>query len=281
MPIKTYKPTTPARRYMSNTDFSEIDKKRPEKSLASNIKKKAGRNNTGTITVRRRGGGSKRQYRAIDFKRTRFDEKATVTSIEYDPNRTSFIMLVEYPDGTKSYILAPKELEKGATVVSSDKKIEPETGSRMPLKFVPDGSFVYNIELTPKCGGCIVRSAGGTATLMGKEGGFAQLKLPSGEIRLVKDGCAASIGQLSNVVHEKTVIGKAGRVRHMRKRPSVRGKAMNPVDHPHGGGEGRSPIGLTHPKTKWGKPALGVRTRKKNKKSGKYIVRDRRANKRK
>lgn len=281
MPIKTYKPTTPARRYMSTSDFSKLSKKKKrEKSLTTVIKKKAGRNVHGKITVRHRGGGSKRFYRLVDFKHARIDDPATVSSVEYDPNRSAFIMLVEYKDGEKAYMLAPKDIKEGDTVVASNSAVEPTNGSRMPLEFIPEGAFIHNIELAPGAGGKLVRSAGASATLMTKDAGFAQIKMPSGEIRLISEKCKATIGQLSNSEHGNTVIGKAGRIRHMGKRPTVRGKAMNPVDHPHGGGEGRAPIGLPHPKTPWGKPALGRRTRKPKKYSDKHILRSRRDKKR-
>lgn len=281
MPIKSYKPTTPARRYMSTSDFSVLSKKKKrQKGLTVSLKKKAGRNVHGKITVRHRGGGSKRYYRKIDFKHLRANEEATVVSVEYDPNRTAFIMLVEYKDGEKSYMLAPNNVKEGDVIISSDNLVEPNPGNRMPLEHIPDGSFVYNVEIAPGAGGKLVRSAGTSATLMNKDAGFVQLKMPSGEIRLISEKCKATVGQLSNTEHGNTVIGKAGRIRHMGKRPTVRGKAMNPVDHPHGGGEGRAPIGMNYPKTPWGKPALGRRTRKKKKYSDKYIVRNRRDSKR-
>lgn len=275
MPIKTYKPVTPARRYMSVEDFSEISKTKRKKSLTSKLNKKSGRNSHGKITVRHRGGGAKRLYRKVDFKRFNFDQVATVESIEYDPNRTSFIMLVAFEDGSKSYMIAPNGIKEGDTVVSSQGKIEPKDGNRMKLQHIPEGSSIYNIEIVPQSGGKIVRSAGASATLATKDGSYVQIKLPSGEIRLLNENCLATVGQVSNADHTNRVIGKAGRVRHMGKRPTVRGKVMNPVDHPHGGGEARNPIGLTHPKTKWGKPALGVKTRKKKKYSDKFIVRRR------
>jgi large subunit ribosomal protein L2 len=281
MAIKSYKPTTPSRRYMSTSDFSQLSKKKKrQKGLTVALKKKAGRNVHGKITVRHRGGGSKRFYRKIDFKQLRVNDEATVVSVEYDPNRTAYIMLVEYKDGEKAYMLAPTGVKEGNKIISSDNLVEPVPGNRMPLEHIPDGAFIYNIELAPGAGGKLVRSAGTSATLMTKDAGFAQVKMPSGEIRLISEKCKASVGQLSNSEHGNRVIGKAGRIRHMGKRPTVRGKAMNPVDHPHGGGEGRAPIGMTHPKTPWGKPALGRRTRKKKKYSDKLIVRSRRNSKR-
>lgn len=278
MAVKTYRPTTPSRRYMTNTDFGVLTKKEPEKSLCRIIKKNAGRNNKGKITVRHRGGGAKRMYRLVDLKNDKFDVVGEVMALEYDPNRTAFIVLVKYSDGEKRYLLAPTGVKVGDKVLSSQGLVEAKNGNRMPLQFVPEGSLVFNVELVPGLGGKMVRSAGNAATLMIKEGDFAQLRLPSGEIRLVSQKCAATIGQVSNLDHSNIVIGKAGRKRHMRRRPEVRGKAMNPCDHPHGGGEGRNPIGLIHPKTPTGKPALGVRTRKKNKKSTRYILRRRTKN---
>lgn len=279
MPIKTYKPVTPSRRYMTTSDFSAISKEKRVKSLTKRTNKNSGRNSHGRITVRHRGGGSKRIYRNIDFKRFDFDKKATVESLQYDPNRTSFIMLVEMEDGTKNYYIAPEGIKAGDTVTSSQGKIEPKVGNRMKLKYIPEGVSVYNIEIVPASGGKIVRSAGSSATLATRDSGYAQIKLPSGEIRLINEECLATIGQVSNTDHSNQVIGKAGRKRHMGKRPTVRGKVMNPVDHPHGGGEARNPIGLVHPKTPWGKPALGRKTRKKKKYSDKFIVK-RRAKKR-
>ncbi len=281
MPIKTYKPTTPSRRFMSTSDFSTLSKKKKrEKTLTVMIKNKAGRNSHGKITVRHRGGGAKRFYRIVDFKLKRINEPATIQSIEYDPNRTAFIMLVQYKDGQKAYMLAPTGLKVGDTVMTSDSAIEPKSGSTMPLEHIPDGSSIYNIELAPGAGGKLVRSAGTSATLMSKGNGFVQVKMPSGEIRLISEKCQATMGTLSNSDHGNTVIGKAGRVRHMRIRPTVRGKAMNPVDHPHGGGEARNSIGMKHPKTPWGKPALGRRTRDKKKYSSQLILRSRRDKKR-
>lgn len=275
MAIKIYKPTTPARRKTSIVDSSDLTKTKPEKSLTKKIQKKSGRNNQGRITVRHRGGGAKRKYRIIDFKRLKFDQPAKVIAIEYDPNRTSRIALIEYEDGIKSYIIAAHGMQVGDVVVSSLKRTDMKSGNRMPLSEVPVGSFVYNIELNPGRGGIMARSAGATVVLQGIEGNFAQLKMPSGEIRLVKKECLATLGQVSNIEHSLVRVGKAGRKRHMGWRPTVRGKVMNPVDHPHGGGEGNQPIGMKHPKTKWGKPALGVKTRKRKKWSSKMIVKRR------
>jgi large subunit ribosomal protein L2 len=279
MPLKVYKPITPARRKTSVVDSSDINKKRPEKRLIFAQKSKSGRNATGKITVRHRGGGAKRHIRIIDFKRQKFDQPAKVIAIEYDPNRSGRLALVEYADGEKSYILAPNGLKVGQSVVASDKKVGIQKGNRMPLEVIPPGISVYNIELNPGRGGVMVRSAGSSASLQAVEGKFAQLKMPSGEIRLVKKECLASIGQVSNPDHRLVRLGKAGRKRHKGIRPTVRGKAMNPSDHPHGGGEGRHPIGLKYPKTAWGKHALGVKTRKNNKWSDKMIIKRRKRRK--
>lgn len=273
--MKTYKPTTPGRRQMSTTDFSRLARKKPEKNLVIGLRKRAGRDRRGQISVRHRGGGHKRKYRIIDFKRSKYDIPAWVVSIEYDPNRSAFIALLNYIDGEKSYILAPEEIQEGDKVLSSSKKVEARPGNRMPLSEIPDSSLIYNIELHPGRGGKIVRAAGGSAILMGKEGKYAQVKLPSGEIRNILKTCAATLGSLSNPEHENIKIGKAGRKRWLGKRPNVRGKAQNPVDHPHGGGEGNQPIGLKYPKTPWGKPALGVKTRRKKKYSDRLIVKRR------
>jgi large subunit ribosomal protein L2 len=264
-------------------DFSDITKKRPEKSLTKYIKRRAGRSKqTGQITTRHRGGGAKRLYRIVDFKRTRYDEPAKVTAIEYDPFRNARIMLVEYKDGKKAYYLAPIGVKVDDVVVSSQKLVEIKPGNRMPLENIPVGTFVYNIEFQPGGGGKLVRGAGTGALMMGVEGKYAQLKLPSGERRLVLKKSSGTIGQVSNPDYRLINWGKAGRRRHLGWRPTVRGKAMNPVDHPHGGGEGAQPIGLKKgPKTKWGKKAMGVKTRKKKKASTKLIVADRRAKKRK
>ncbi|MBU1178339.1 50S ribosomal protein L2 [Patescibacteria group bacterium] len=276
MPVKTYKPTTPSRRFITTTDFSSLTKKKPVKSLTSPLPKKAGRSRaSGRITVRHQGGGAKRRYRLVDFKQDKFDAPAVVKAIEYDPNRTAFIALLEFEDKEKRYILAPDKLKANDKVVFSQKKIEAKIGNRMPLQYIPAGSIVHNIELNPSQGGRIVRAAGTSAQLMELGGKYANLKLSSGEVRKIGKKCLASIGQISNREYENIVIGKAGRQRHRGIRPTVRGKAMNPVDHPHGGGEGRSPIGMVHPKTRWGKPALGRKTRRRNKKSNKFIIKKR------
>jgi len=272
MAVRKYKPTTPGRRKSSVQDFSDITKTSPEKSLIVPLKKFAGRNNTGKITVRHRGGGVKRMYRKVDFRRTRFDEVAEVIAIEYDPNRGPRIALVQYSDGTKAYILAPARLQVGDTVVSSEQKVEAKTGNRMPLEHIPAGMTVYNVELEPGKGGQMVRGAGNAAQLMVVEGDYAQLKLPSTEIRYIKKTCLATVGQVGNSDYKLIRWGKAGRMRYKGRRPTVKGKNMNPVDHPHGGGEAHSPIGQRKgPKTKWGKPARGVKTRKP-KNSDKLIV---------
>ena len=273
MSLKTYKPITPGRRGASKVDDSQLTKKEPEKRLVLSLKEKAGRS-AGQITVRHRGGGVKKLYRIVDFKQDKYDIPARVEALEYDPNRTAWLALLCYRDGERRYIIAPQDLKVGDEILSSKNKIEPKIGNRMPLKDVPLGLPVYNIELSPGTGGKIVRSAGAAAILMALADGYAQLKLPSGEIRLVSENCQASIGQVSNPDWRHLVWGKAGRLRLKGRRPSVRGKAMNPVDHPHGGGEGHSPIGLVHPKTPWGKPALGVKTRKK-KWSDKFIIKRR------
>ncbi|NLM44274.1 MAG: 50S ribosomal protein L2 [Clostridiales bacterium] len=274
MAIKRYKPTSPARRFMSVSTFEEITKKEPEKSLVEIIKSKAGRNNYGKITVRHRGGGHKRKYRIIDFKRDKVDIPAKVAAIEYDPNRTANIALLNYVDGEKRYIIAPHGLKVGDTVISSE-NADIKIGNALPLRNIPVGTFVHNIELKAGKGGQLVRAAGNAAQLMAKEGNYAQLRLPSGEVRMVRLECKATIGQVGNVEHEIIRIGKAGRKRHMGIRPAVRGSAMNPVDHPHGGGEGRSPIGRPSPMTPWGKPTLGYKTRDKKKESNKYIIKKR------
>jgi large subunit ribosomal protein L2 len=277
MPVRQYRPTSPGRRRMSVSTFEEITKTRPEKSLTVRLKKHAGRNNRGRITTRHRGGGAKRAYRLIDFKRNKLDVPAKVAAIEYDPNRSARIALLHYVDGEKRYILAPLGLKVGDHVVAgADADIKP--GNALPLKNIPTGTTVHNVELERGRGGQIVRSAGAGAQLMAKEGKYALLRLPSGEQRNVNILCMATIGQVGNVDHENVRIGKAGRSRHMGRRPTVRGSAMNPVDHPHGGGEGRAPIG-GQPQTPWGKPALGYKTRK-NKKSDRFIVRRRNAGRR-
>ncbi len=274
MAIKTYKPYTPSRRHMTGSDFSEITKSTPEKSLVVSKSSKAGRNAQGKITVRHRGGGEKRKYRIIDFKRYKDNIPATVKAIEYDPNRSANIALICYADGQKAYILAPYGLQVGATLMNGP-EAEIKVGNCLPLSQIPVGTQVHNIELYPGKGGQLVRSAGNSAQLMAKEGKYATLRLPSGEMRMVPVEGRATIGQVGNIDHELINIGKAGRKRHMGIRPHVRGSVMNPNDHPHGGGEGRAPIGRSGPMTPWGKPANGYKTRKKNKQSNKYIVRRR------
>lgn len=276
MAIRRYKPTSPARRSMSVSTFEEITKKKPEKSLTEPLKKHAGRNNRGRITTRHRGGGNKRFYRIIDFKRNKPDVPARVAAIEYDPNRSARIALLFYADGEKRYILAPLGVRVGDTVVSGE-SVPVRTGNAMPLRNIPTGTQVHNIELYPGKGGQLCRSAGTSAQLMAKVNNYGQLRMPSGEVRLVHLSCMATLGQVGNVDHENIEIGKAGRSRHMGRRPTVRGSVMNPNDHPHGGGEGKAPIG-GQPKTKWGKPAF-QRTRK-NKRTDSMIVRRRPANKR-
>ena len=261
MPLKKFKPTSPGRRGMSGYTFEEITKDRPEKSLLLPLKKKAGRNNRGKITVRHRGGGAKRRLRIIDFKRDKPGVPGRVAAIEYDPNRSARIALIFYADGEKRYILAPVGLNVGDTVMSGE-KAEIKPGNAMPLVNMPTGTQIHNIELQKGRGGKIVRSAGASAQLMVKEGEYALIRLPSGEIRRVRSECVATIGQIGNVEHQNISLGKAGRKRHMGWRPTVRGSAMSPRDHPHGGGEGRSPVGMPGPKTPWGKPALGYKTRK-------------------
>lgn len=280
MGIRVYKPTTPARRRTSVDDFKDITAKRSLKNKLKSKKRTGGRNSQGKITIRHRGGGEKRYYRQVDFKQNKFGIKGKITEIEYDPNRSTRIAVVTYSDGEKIYILMPEGLKIGDMIMSSQEAGKPELGNRMPLEFIPIGMTVHNVELTPGKGGELVRSAGTGAQLMAIEGKFAQLKIPSGEIRLVSKNCFATIGQLSTGYHRHIRIGKAGRKRHMGIRPTVRGKAMNPVDHPHGGGEGGSPIGMKHPKTPWGKPALGVRTRKKGKFSDKLIIKRRKSRRR-
>lgn len=275
MAVRIYKPTSPGRRKSSVSSFHEITKWKPEKSLVAVRSAHAGRNMHGKITVRHQGGGNKRYYRFVDFKQDRFDAPATVRTIEYDPNRSARIALIEFQDGEKRYILAPQGLTVGMSVVSSKKPVAIETANRAPLEHIPVGMFVHNVELQPGKGGEIVRSAGAAAMLMAIEGEHAQLKLPSGEIRLVPKTASASIGQIGNIDHFNVRLGKAGRTRHLGIRPSVRGKAMNPVDHPHGGGEGVNPIGLKYPKTPWGKHALGVKTRRKHRRSD-YLIIERR-----
>ena len=274
MAIRVYKPTSPARRHMSVLTFEEVTKKTPEKSLTEVLKKNSGRNKQGKITVRHQGGGNKQKYRIIDFKRDKLDIPAKVNAIEYDPNRSAFIALVKYEDGEKRYILAPVGLKVGDTVLSSaTADIKP--GNALPMANIPVGTVIHNIELYPGKGAQLVRSAGVAAQLMAKENGMATVRLPSGEMRKVRMDCFATIGQVSNPEHENVNYGKAGRKRHMGWRPTVRGSVMNPNDHPHGGGEGKSPIGRSGPVTPWGKPTLGYKTRQKHKASDKYIVKRR------
>ncbi len=273
MPVKQYKPTSPGRRGMSGFTFDEITKKKPEKSLLLPLKRKAGRGNRGRITVRHRGGGAKRRLRIIDFKRDKVGVPGRVASVEYDPNRTARIALIHYRDGDKRYILAPVGLKVGDTVEAGpDADIRP--GNALPLKDIPTGTSIYNVELQPGKGGQIVRSAGSSAQLMAKEEEFALVRLPSGELRRVRSNCIATIGQVSNVENSMIKLGKAGRSRWKGRRPTVRGSAMTPRDHPHGGGEGKAPVGMPGPKTPWGKPARGYRTRRRHD-SDKYIVRSR------
>jgi large subunit ribosomal protein L2 len=274
MPIKQYKPTSPGRRGMSGYTFEEITKTEPEKSLLEPLRKTGGRNNQGRITTRHRGGGAKRMYRIIDFKRDLRGIPATVLSIEYDPNRSARIALVQYETGEKRYILAPLGLAVGQTIMAGpDAELRP--GCALPLGNIPPGTIVHNVELIPGRGGQLVRSAGAGAQIMARDGDYVLLRLPSGEERRIHVRCYATIGQVGNVEHENISLGKAGRKRHLGIRPTVRGSAMTPRDHPHGGGEGKAPIGLPGPKTPWGKPALGHRTRKRNKISNRFIVRRR------
>jgi large subunit ribosomal protein L2 len=273
MPIKSYKPTSPGRRDMTGSTFEEITKTTPEKSLLKPLKKSAGRNVRGKITVRRRGGGHKRRYRVIDFKREKYGVPARVASIEYDPNRSARIALLVYADGEKRYVIAPVGLMVGDTLASGP-EAEIRVGNALPIRRIPLGTQIHNIELQPGRGGQMVRSAGTSAQLMAKEGPYAQVRLPSGEVRMVNQNCLATIGQVGNVDHTNIALGKAGRNRWLGRRPSVRGSAMDPASHPHGGGEGKAPIGMPGPKTPWGKPTLGYRTRR-SKRTDKYIVRRR------
>ena len=274
MAIKSFKPTTPSRRNMTVVDYRGLSKVKPEKSLLESLKKTAGRNSYGRITVRHHGGGNKVKYRIIDFKRDKVGMPAEVKTIEYDPNRTAFIALVQYEDGEKRYILAPHGLKVGDHVESGEgADIKP--GNCLPIANIPLGTMIHNIELIPGRGGQLVRSAGGAAQLMAKEGAAAQVRLPSGEVRFIKMNCHATIGQVSNIDQENQNRGKAGKTRHLGIRPTVRGSVMNPCDHPHGGGEGKSPIGRSGPVTPWGKPALGYKTRKKNHRTDKQIVKRR------
>ena len=275
MSIKTFKPTTPSRRQMTVSGFDGIDKKaKPEPKLTETLKKSAGRNSYGRITVRHRGGGNKRKYRVIDFKRDKHDCFATVLRLEYDPNRSANIALLEYEDGERRYILAPVGLKAGDKVESGP-SADIKEGNALPLANIPVGTMIHNIELHPGNGAQLVRSAGTAAQLMAKEGGAAQIRMPSGEVRIVRTNCMATIGQVGNIDHANINIGKAGRKRHMGWRPTVRGSVMNPCDHPHGGGEGRAPVGRSGPVTPWGKPALGYKTRKKKNPTSKFIVKRR------
>ena len=274
MGMKHFKAYTPSRRNMTVSDFSEITKKTPEKSLLAKKAKNSGRNSYGRITVRHQGGGNRQKYRIIDFKRNKDDMFATVVGIEYDPNRSANIALLQYEDGTLSYIIAPQGLKDGDKVISGA-KADIKPGNCMPIESIPVGTMIHNIELNPGQGGKMVRAAGQGAQLMAKEGKYSHVRLPSGEMRLVLTKCRATIGTIGNADHENVKIGKAGRTRHMGIRPTVRGSVMNPVDHPHGGGEGRAPVGHAGPMTPWGKPALGYKTRKKNKASNKFIVKRR------
>ena len=271
MAVKTYKPTTPSRRNMTTPSFAEITKKSPEKSLVVTLKKNAGRNNTGRITVRHHGGGNKKKYRIIDFKRAYSESANKVIGIEYDPNRTAYIMLLEDENGKKSYAIAPDGVTVG-TLLYSGEQADIKPGNVLPISAIPVGTVIHSIELYPGRGAQLVRSAGAAAQLMAKENGMAQVRLPSGEVRLVRLDCKATIGQGGSLEHENIKIGKAGKKRHMGIRPTVRGSVMNPCDHPHGGGEGRSPIGRPGPVTPWGKPALGYKTRNKKARTNKFIV---------
>ncbi len=275
MSVKTYRPTTPSRRHMSVSGFDGIDKKaKPDRNLVEPLKKHSGRNSYGRITVRHKGGGNRRKYRIIDFKRDKIDAPGTVLRLEYDPNRSANIALIEYPDGERRYIVAPVGLNAGDTISSSE-NADIKPGNALPISAIPVGTFIHNIELYPGKGAQLVRSAGTAAQLMAKEGSMAQVKLPSGEYRLVRISCMATIGQVGNADHSNITIGKAGRKRHMGIRPTVRGSVMNPNDHPHGGGEGKSPIGRPGPVTPWGKPTLGYKTRKKKNPTSKFIVKRR------
>ena len=274
MAIRKYNPTSPARRFMTVSDFAEITKKTPERSLLAKKNKNAGRNSYGRITVRHRGGGNKQKYRIIDFKRQKDGMTATVIGIEYDPNRSANIALIQYEDGVKSYIIAPEGLTDGMKVVSGEGS-DVKVGNALFIKDIPVGTLIHNVEIHPGKGGQLVRSAGESAQLMAKENGYGQVRLPSGEVRLVALNCKATIGSVGNQQHENISIGKAGRKRHMGWRPTVRGVVMNPNDHPHGGGEGKSPIGRPAPVTPWGKPALGLKTRKAKNRTNKFIVKRR------
>ena len=274
MAVKTFKPTTPARRQMTVPSFEEITKKTPERSLVTVLKKNAGRNNTGKITVRHHGGGNRIKYRIIDFKKNIQDVPATVLAIEYDPNRTAYIALMQYETGEKTYSIAPVGLKVGDVVLNST-KADIKPGNVLPISEIPVGTFIHNIELYPGKGGQLVRSAGTAAQLMAKENGVSQVRLPSGEVRIIRLDCKATIGQVGNIEHENINLGKAGKKRHMGIRPTVRGSVMNPCDHPHGGGEGKSPIGRPTPVTPWGKPTMGYKTRNKKARTNKFIVKRR------
>ena len=276
MPVKVYKPTTPSRRGMSVLTFEEITAKKPERSLLVSLKKHSGRNSYGRITVRHKGGGVRRKYRLIDFKRNTTDAEATVVSIEYDPNRSANIALIQYEDGKKAYIIAPDKLSVGDKIRSSV-EADIKLGNCLPLEFIPLGTLVHNVEMHPGKGAQLVRAAGMYAQVMAKENGYAQLRLPSGEVRMIALNCKATVGTVGNSDHENVNLGKAGRKRHMGIRPTVRGSVMNPCDHPHGGGEGKSPVGRPGPVTPWGKPAMGYKTRSKKNKSDKFIVKRRNA----
>ena len=274
MGMKSFKPYTPSRRNMTVSTFEEVTKKTPEKSLLATKKKNAGRNSYGRITVRHQGGGNRQKYRIIDFKRNKDNMEATVIGIEYDPNRSSNIALIQYEDGEKAYILAPQGITDGSKVVSGE-SVDIKPGNCMPISSIPVGTLIHNIELNPGQGGKLVKAAGQSARLMAKEGKYAHVRLPSGEMRLILAKCRATVGVLGNSDHENVKLGKAGRKRHMGIRPTVRGSVMNPVDHPHGGGEGKAPVGHAGPLTPWGKPALGYKTRNKKKLSNKFIVKRR------
>jgi large subunit ribosomal protein L2 len=274
MAVKKFRPTSPGIRHMTVLDYSGITTDKPEKSLVTDLKKSGGRNVHGRITVRHRGGGHKRKYRIIDFKRDKDGVPARVATIEYDPNRSANIALLNYADGEKRYIIAPLGLNVGDTVVSGE-DVDIKPGNALPLSSIPVGTVIHNIELKPGKGAQLVRAAGNSAQLMAKEGDYAQIKLPSGEVRMVRQECRATVGQVGNLDHENITIGKAGRKRNLGIRPTVRGSAMNPVDHPHGGGEGKAPVGRPTPVTPWGKPTIGYKTRKKNKDSDKFIVKRR------
>jgi len=274
MAMKSFKPYTPSRRNMTVSTFEEVTKTTPEKSLLAKKKKNAGRNSYGRITVRHQGGGNRQKYRIIDFKRNKDNVEATVIGIEYDPNRSANIALIEYKDGEKAYILAPQGITDGSKVISGE-NVDIKPGNSMPISSIPVGTLIHNIELNPGQGGKLVKAAGQSAQLMAKEGKYAHVRLPSGEMRLILARCRATIGVLGNSEHENVKLGKAGRTRHMGIRPTVRGSVMNPVDHPHGGGEGRAPVGHAGPLTPWGKPALGYKTRNKKKLSNKFIVKRR------